>query len=167
MSIAIYAEYARESNKVMHDGLNRRVFNVKEVERGKGISLDADGSITLAPGTYRLTGFSTVTMQTAMSPPDISSGNFPGYCMLYRREDEALDEKLLPKALAIGSGATSAYLEPSTFDTVCTFEEVTHICVGHQSGGGLNGRVWLSIYQPTDGVPSEYHVVARISITRL
>lgn len=166
-SFAIYGEYARDANKVMQDGLNRRVFNETEAQAGPHIRLNDDGSITLLPGTYRLTGFSTVTMQTAMTPPRITDGNFPGYCLVYRKSDESSGESILAKAIAIGSPATSDLLSPSIFDAIHFFDEPTEICVGHQSGDDLKGQVWLSIYEPAGGKPSAYHVVARVAITRM
>jgi hypothetical protein len=166
-SFAIYGEYARDANKVMQNGLNRRVFNETEAQAGPHIRLNSDGSITLLPGTYRLTGFSTVTMQTAMTPPQITGSNFPGYCMVYRKFDENSGESLLANAIAIGSGSTSDTLIPSLFDAIYTVDGPTDICVGHQSGDDLGGQVWLSIYEPAGGKPSEYHVMARIAITRM
>lgn len=166
-SFAIYGEYARESNKVMQDGLNRRVFNETEAQAGPHIRLNDDGSIRLLPGTYRLTGFSTVTMQTAMTPPQVTGSNFPGYCIVYRKSDENSGESMLADAIVIGSPTTSDLLSPSIFDAIHSFDEPTEICVGHQVGEGLDGKVWLWIYEPAGGKPSKYHVVARIAITRM
>ncbi len=166
-SFAIYGEYARKANKPMQDGLNRRVFNKVEAHAGPDIRLNDDGSITLRPGTYRMTGFSTVTMQTTMDPPPIQGSNYPGYSLVYRQSDENAGEAILANAIAIGSPTTADALAPSLFDAVHTFDEVTDICVGHQAGEKLNGAVWLSIYEPAGGRPSDYHAVARIAITRL
>src|SRR4051795_13450343 len=71
LSHAIYAEYAKDSNKLMKNGLNRRVFNKVESQAGSDIALNPDGSISLAPGTYHISGVSTVTMQTTLAPPAI------------------------------------------------------------------------------------------------
>jgi hypothetical protein len=166
-SYAIYGEYAREANKPMQNALNRRVFNKTEAQAGPHIRLNDDGSITLRPGTYRLTGFSTVTMQAAMTPPQVTGSNYPGYSMVYRQSDENSGAALPAKAIAIGSPTTADALAPSLFDAVRSFHEETTICVGHQAGDELHGEVWLSIYQPAGGVPSDYHAVARISITRM
>ncbi len=164
-SYAIYGEYARNANNPMKNGLNRRVFNVVEAQCGADIRLHDDGSITLAPGTYRVTGYSAVTMQTTMAPPQVKS-NYPGYCLVYLKDQENGGPDLVKTALAIGSGATSSEISPSLFDTIQTFDQPTDICVGHQSGNDLKEPIWLSIYI-VDGVPSDYHVMARIAITRL
>lgn len=87
--------------------------------------------------------------------------------LVYRRSDENAGITLTAKAIAIGSPTTSAYLAPSLFDAIHTFDEETHVCVGHQTGEKLNNEVWLSIYEPAGGTPSEYHVVARVAITRM
>ena len=167
-SYAIYGEYAREKNVIMQDGLNRRVFNVKEAEAGPDIRLNSDGCITLEPGLYRLTGFSMVSMQTGFAPPEPKNdNNYPGYCLVYRKEDEKAGRDMLAKAIAIGTPATAQYMAPSTFDAVKRFDERTDICVGHQSGNKLNGEVWLSIYDVGGIEQSDYHVGARISITKL
>lgn len=164
-SYAIYGEYARNANKPMQNGINRRVFNVVEAQCGTDIRLHDDGSITLAPGTYRLTGFSAVTMQITMAPPQVKS-NYPGYCMVYPKDKENSGRDLLAASIAFGSGATSSELSPSLFDIIHTFDAPADICVGHQSGDDLQEPIWLSVYI-VDGVPSEYHVMARIAITRL
>ena len=164
-SYAIYGEYAAGANKPMQNGLNRRVFNRIEAQSGPDIHLNPDGSITLMPGTYRLTGFSAVTMQTSMAPPQVTS-NYPGYCMVYPKDVEKSGHEVIAQSIAIGSGATSSELEASLFDAIHTFDRKTDICVGHQSGDDLQGQVWLSIYT-VGGVPSDYHLMARIAITKL
>src|SRR5437016_14486088 len=135
-SYAIYGDYAAGANKPMQNGLNRRVFNRIEAQSGPVIHLNPDGSITLMPGTYRLTGFSAVTMQTSMAPPQVTN-NYPGYCMVYPKDKENSGHDLLKAVIAIGSGATSEELTPSLFDAIHTFDKKTDICVGHQSGDDL------------------------------
>jgi hypothetical protein len=164
---AIYGEYARGSNVVMKDGLNRRVFNKVEAESGPGISLNDDGSITVTPGTYRITGYSMVTMQATFAPPVLKNdNNYPGYCLLYLKTNEGDGANLPKQALSIGSPSTAADMAPSLFDAIHTFPERTDICLGHQAGDDLQGEVYLSVYE-VNGIPSEYHVVARIAITEM
>ena len=165
-SYAVYAEFARGSNKVMKDGLNRRVFDTAESQSGSDITLQKDGSITLEPGTYHITGFSMVTTQVTMAPPKPNdSNNYPGYCMVYPKQFE-VDSIVLKHQFCIGSPATALSTVPSLFDVMYTIKEKTDICVGHQVGSGLNGNVYLSVYD-VGGVPSNYHVFARIVITKL
>lgn len=166
-SYAIYAEYARDSNKLMKNGLNRRVFNRIEAQSGFDITLCLDGSIVLEAGTYRITGFSATTMQTGMAPPVPQYGSdYPGYSMVYPKALEDTGMDLVKHAIAIGSGVTAMYLAPSVFDAVYTTPTRTEIAVGHQSGNELNGEVYLSIYD-VDGAKSDYHAMARVSITRM
>ena len=161
---AIYAEFAT-SNLKMKNGLNRRIFNTVEAQHGFDIHLEKDGSIRLLGGAYRITGFSVVTMQATMAPPvPLHNNNYPGYCLLYKRDDENNDP--LTNNIGIGSPATALDTTPSHFDLVINCDKVTHICVGQQNGEELNDEVYLAVYD-VDGAKSKYHVFARIAITRL
>jgi hypothetical protein len=167
-SYAIYAEYAKTSNTVMKNGLNRRVFNTVEAQSGHDIELNQDGSVTLQPGTYRITGFSITTMQTSFAPSVAQNDNaYPGYALVYPVADEKdAGEALLESAIGIGSPQTALDGTPSLFDLVYTTKKKVDVAVGHQSGDDLNGEVYLSVYDVT-GIPSDYHVFARVSITEL
>lgn len=166
-SYAIYGEYARDANKLMKAGLNRRVFNKTEAQAGTDIRLSSDGCIAVTPGTYRLTGFSTVTMQTTFAPPQPAhDNNYPGYSLVYTKDSENSGQAVLANAIAIGSPSTASDLAPSLFDAVHTFKENTDICVGHQAGEDLHDEVYLSVYEVA-GTPSDYHAVARIAVTKL
>jgi len=161
---AIYAEFAKANTK-MQNGLNRRVFNTVEVQHGDHIHLEIDGSIRLLPGAYRITGFSMATMQATMEPPVAQNNtNYPGYCLLYRRGDEAKDP--LTNNIGIGSPAMALDSAPSLFDTVFLCDQTTHICLGHQSGEDLHDEVYLAVFD-VGGVKSLYHVFARIAISKL
>jgi len=167
LSYAVYAEYARDTNKLMKNGLNRRVFNKVESQSGFGITLNPDGSISLAPGTYHMTGVSTVTMQTAYAPPVSQYNNtYPGYGMVYPVSAEDTGHEVLKRAIAIGTPATAMYMAPSVFDTIYVAPATIDIAVGHQSGDDLHDEVYLSVYE-VQGETSDYHAVARITIVRL
>ena len=162
---AIYAEFAKDSNVVMKKGLNRRVFNTVEAQQGSDMVLQKDGSITLMPGKYRITGFSMVTMQANFASPVTVNGlNYPGYCVVYERDFEGNDP--LGHQIGIGSPSTAREMTPSLFDLVFSADRVTQICVGHQSGDEFQDKVYLSVYS-VDGVTSPFHVFARIAIFRL
>jgi hypothetical protein len=166
-SYAIYGEYARGANKLMQPNLNRRVFNKVEAHAGPDITLNSDGCITVLPGTYRLTGFSTVTMQTTFAPPQPAyDNNYPGYCLVYDKAAENSGQAMLANAIAIGSPTNAQDLAPSLFDAIHTFAAKTDVCVGHQAGADLHDEVYLSVYE-VNGTPSDYHAVARIAITRM
>jgi hypothetical protein len=167
LSYAVYGEYARDSNKLMKNGLNRRVFNKVESQAGSDIRLNAGGSITLEPGTYRFSGVSTVTMQTTFAPPVIThDNNYPGYSLVYPVSVESAGMTAVQQAIAIGTPNTASDLSPSVFDAIYTVTARTDIAVGHQSGNDLHDEVYLSIYDVA-GEKSDYHAVARITITRL
>jgi hypothetical protein len=162
---AIFAEFAKDKNLLMKAGLNRRVFNTVEAQRGADIVLEKDGSITLQPGTYRITGFSIVTMRDTFAPVVPKNGlNYPGYCVVYPKEFETNGP--LQHQIGIGSPGTALDGSPSLFDLIFTCEKATQICVGHQSGEELNGEVYLSVYDVA-GMTSPYHVFARIAVTRM
>ena len=165
-SFAIYAEYA-QSNTLMAPGLNRRAFNTVEAQSGSDIALNDDGSIALQPGTYRISGLSITTMQTGFAPPEALNGSdYPGYALVYAVDDESSGIDLLDRAIAVGTPQTALDTTPSIFETVYATDQAIDIAVGHQSGEDLNDEVYLSIYE-VDGIPSDYHVFARISITEL
>jgi hypothetical protein len=167
LSYAVYTEYARDANKLMKGGLNRRVFNKVESQSGSDITLNGDGSITLAPGTYRISGVSTVTMQTTFAPPRVThDNNYPGYAMVYPVSAESAGMGILKQAIAIGTPNTASDLAPSVFDAIYTATARTDIAVGHQSGDDLHDEVYLSVYD-VNGAKSDYHAVARIAITRM
>jgi hypothetical protein len=151
----------------MNAGLNQRVFNVVEAQAGNAIHLNSDGSITLQPGTYHITGYSITTMQTTFAPPQPKhDDNYPGYALVYRAADASEGTDLVKDAISIGSPQTALDGTPSLFDAVYTAHKKTTIAVGHQSGGDLHDEVYLSVYEVA-GTPSDYHVFARISITKL
>lgn len=165
-SYAIYGEYARDNNKLMQRGLNQRVFNKVEAQSGADIALNSDGTISLQPGTYRITGFSLVTMQASFAPPQARNNtNYPGYSVVYPKGSTNLQE-VMQRLIGIGSPQTALDGVPSLFDLVYTTPVKTDIVIGHQSGADLHNEVYLSVYE-VDGIKSEGHVFARVAITRM
>jgi predicted small lipoprotein YifL len=164
-SWAVYAEYAKDSNIVMKNGLNRRVFDTAEAQEGKDIRLEKDGSITLQKGTYRMTGFSVVTMQATMNTP-VNIHNYPGYCLVYLTPYEKDSALVLQNRICVGSPGAAIDTDPSLFDVIYTCKEETNFCVGHQSGKIENNEVYLSVYD-VEGAVSPFHVFSRIAITKL
>jgi hypothetical protein len=164
-SYAIYAEYAKDSNIYMQNGLNRRKYNTTETQVGNDIKLEKDGSITLKPGTYHLTGFSVVTMQATMTTP-VNTMNYPGYGLIYPSAYEKDSALVLENRICVGSPGTALDTDPSLFEVVYTCDKEVNICVGHQSGKIYNNEVYLSVYKVGNDV-SPYHLFSRIAITRL
>ena len=58
------------------------------------------------------------------------------------------------------------YLAPSVFDAIYVATAPIAIAVGHQSGDELYDEVYLSVYE-VEGVTSDYHAVARVTIVRM
>jgi hypothetical protein len=165
-SYAIYAEYAKDTNRLMRNGINQRVFNKVEAQSGTDIGLNPDGSISLEPGTYHLVGFSTTTMQTTMGPAAMKNQDtYPGYCVVYPKQFSA-DQEVLQHQIAIGTPQTASYLAPSLIDAYYTVDRRTEIMLGHQSGSDLHDEVYLSVYE-VGGVKRSYSVFARLSITKM
>ena len=169
---AIYAEYAHDSNKLMQPDLNRRVFDSVEAQYGTDIQLITQGKdagcITVEKGTYRITGFSMVTMQDSLSPAHLDyNDTYPGYALVYPElyEDSAMTP-ILQHAVGVGCLSIPYYSTSSLFDCVYTFKEKTKIAVGHQSGHDLHNEVYLSVYE-VNGLATDYHVVARVAITKI
>ncbi len=135
LSYAILAEFETAQNKMI-SGSNRRIFNREEAMAGNKIRPEKNdlggytGAIVLQAGTYRINGFSTVTMQTEFYKKQVNE-HFPGYCVLYRLEDE---DDTRHKNFCVGSWALSDGSYPSLFDCFFTCESETTICVGHQAG---------------------------------
>ncbi len=165
---AVYAEFAVDSNIVMKNGLNRRIFNTVEAQEGQAINLEKDGSITLQKGVYHITGFSLVTMQDVMAAPvyPADSQNYPGYCLLYPTKYESSGEEVLKKNICIGSLGIALNSTPSLIDVYYKCAEKTSICLGHQVGNDLKDTIFLSVYD-IDGVTSPYHVFARVVINKI
>ena len=125
-----------------------------EAQAGLGIRLNGDGSITLQPGVYRISGVSTVTTQTTLEPAPIrNKSDYPGYALVYPVAAEKGGLATIQQAIAIGTPATATFLAPSVFDGVYTTSTEIDIAVGHQSGAELHDEVYLSIYD-VDGVKS-------------
>ncbi len=168
-SLAIYEERTSRAtgNKLMGNGVNRRIFNIKTKQSGKAITCDNNGRIFLEPGTYRISGFSTVTMEITMPNP-YKEYDYPGYCMVYPTKYESLGREELQLYLwGVGGVASSDKCSPSCFDMVYTITKNDTISVGHQSGANYKYPIYLSVYKTLEGDSSDYRVFSRIAIQRL
>jgi hypothetical protein len=165
---AIYSEYARDSNKLMHSGLNVRRFDTTDIEVDARLChLDKNGLIHLGKGMWHITGFSIVTMQDSMTIPKPKYNlNYPGYALVCPAKYASDSAKSLENRLAVGSPGTALDGTPSVFDAVFYLEDTMTICVGHQSGRCLNNEVFVSVYE-VDGTPSMFHLFAQIAIEKL
>lgn len=159
---AVFAEYS-PTIKPMKPGMNTRVFNCIEARSADGaIQLDeTTGMVTLPPGTYHVTGFSTTVYYTGDEPPEMVEPRSPangGYCRLRRAEELPEDRNA---GFAFGSIST-ANAVPSLVETYFTAVDEARIVMEHQSGGNTKD-IYLQVYSGG----SAAHVFARLSIRRL
>ncbi len=159
---AVFSEFS-PTLKPMRPGMNTRVFNhVDAHSPDSAIDLDeSTGIITLAPGTYHITGFSTTIYYTGEEPAGMVEPRSPangGYCRLRRADEDAEDRNA---GFVFGSVCTANGL-PSLVETYFTTAEEARIVMEHQCGSDVED-IYLQVY--SDG--SSKHVFARLSIRRL
>lgn len=159
---AVFSEFS-PTLKPMQPGMNTRVFNHVDAHSSDGaIDLDeSTGVITLAPGTYHMTGFSTTIYYTGKEPPGTVEPRSPangGYCRLRRAEEDPEDRNA---GFVFGSVCTANGI-PSLVETYFTTDEEARIVMEHQCGSDVKD-IYLQVY--SDG--SSKHVFARLGIRRL
>ena len=159
---AVFGEYS-PTIKPMKPGMNTRVFNRIESRSADGsIRLDElTGVVTIPPGTYHITGFSTTVYYTGNEPPEMVEPRSPacgGYCRLRRAEEDPEDRNA---GFAFGSICTANAI-PSLVETYFTTAEEARIVLEHQNGGDPKD-VYLQVYSGG----SSAHVFARLCIRRL
>ncbi|WP_445165413.1 hypothetical protein ACTXG7_15970 [Mycolicibacterium sp. Dal123E01] len=172
MGYAVYAEYSL-SSKPMAAGWNTRVFNKREAEEGKSISLDDQtGVVTLKPGRYHVTAMSLVNYADPANPTVIPTVLAPpaGYARLRYLKD-ALPPDTVPtadvinesnsKALSVGTGSDANAL-PSFMDTFLNVSDDAKLVVEHQVGDDVKG-----LYLQVNENDSVWHINARITIEQL
>lgn len=160
-SLAVYAEHS-PTTKLMQPGMNPRVFNVEEVPCRTGhISLDTEtGVITLAPGTYHITGFSSTAYAT-QEPAEMVATRAPvsaGYCRLRLTTESAEDRD----AGFVFGGVSTANVVPSLVETYYSTDRPVSFVMEHQCGSKVE-----DICLQSDSGGSTHHVFARIAIRRL
>jgi hypothetical protein len=171
---AVFTEFSPAS-KAMNPGWNTRVFTDVDSKLGDSIRCDfTTGIIALGPGSYHITGFSTVTYNSGGEPPETSTIRAPasaGYCRLRTYDPGATVDPSQsnmralpnddPSVLCIGSGCT-ANMTPSLFEAYYTSEEEVQILLEHQSGSNPD-QIFLRVYVQE----SRWHALARIAIRRI
>ena len=123
---AVFTEISPES-KLLKAGWNTRVFTNTDSRNGNAIRCDfATGIVTVAPGTYHISGMSIVTYNTGGEPPEMATVRAPasaGYCRLRlvgaTPDNPENIKNEHPSVKCIGSGAT-ANMGPSLFETYLT-----------------------------------------------
>ncbi len=163
---AVYAEHS-DSMKKLEPGWNARVFNRIESEEGSNIRADVQnktGIITLGPGVYHLTGFSSVTYNDL--DPHPSGDGWPtkqrpnaGYCRLRYTKDVDCPNEL---AIVIGS-ISNANMVASMFDTYLDVPHRADLVLEHQAGFSDVAEIYLQ----DNSAKSSWHVFSRITIRRV
>jgi hypothetical protein len=165
----VFSEFSPD-NKTMTPGFNTRVFTDVDSQRGNSIRCDfKTGAITLAPGSYHITGFSMSTYNSGGEPPEMTTVRSPaaaGYCRLRTYEPKAtVDPSNMqsipnedPSVFCIGSPCTPN-MTPSLFEAYYTTEKEVQIILEHQMGHAPD-----KIYLRVNIEKSKWHVFARIAI---
>jgi hypothetical protein len=153
---AVFTELSPD-NKAMSPGFNTRVFTDVDSQRGNSIRCDfKTGAITLAPGSYHITGFSMATYNSGTEPPEMTTVRSPaaaGYCRLRTYDPKAtVDPSNMrfipnedPRIICIGSPCTPN-MTPSLFEAYYTTEKEVQIILEHQMG-----------HAPGQDLPSRLH----------
>jgi hypothetical protein len=165
---AVFTEFSPD-NKAMSPGFNIRVFTDVDSRRGNSISCDfKTGAITLAPGSYHITGFSMATYNSGSEPPEMTTVRSPaaaGYCRLRAYDPTATVDPSIPnedpRVICIGSPCTPN-MTPSLFEAYYTTETEAQIILEHQMGHAPD-QIYLRVYTEK----SKWHAFARIAIRQI
>ena len=169
---AVFTEFSPD-NKAMTPGFNTRVFTDVNSQRGNSIRCDfKTGAITLAPGSYHITGFSMSTYNSGGEPPEMTTVRSPaaaGYCRLRTYDPKAtVDPSNMrsipnedPSVFCVGSPCTPN-MTPSLFEAYYTTEKEVQIILEHQMGHAPD-KIYLRVYIEK----SKWHVFARIAIRQI
>jgi len=172
LEFAVFTELSPDT-KPMKPGWNRRMFTNTDSRKGDSIQCDfATGTVTLAPGTYHLSGMSIVTYHTGKEPTETTTIKAPaasaGYCRLRTVEpgDKAEVTSLRgidngnPSVICVGSTST-ANMVPSIFDTFFETARPARLVHEHQSGDKPD-QIYLRVFAEN----SKWHALARLSVRR-
>lgn len=169
---AVFTEFSPNTKK-MEAGWNRRIFTDTDTRKGTSIQCDlTSGIVTLAPGSYHISGFSTVAYDSGGEPAEMTTIRAPasaGYCRVRSvaagASSAPLDLRAVDNAdrsvLCIGSTA-SANMTPSLFETFYETGNAAHIVLEHQVGSKPE-QIYLRVFAAN----SKWHAFARIAIRRL
>ena len=154
----VYTELGK-SQVAMKPGSNVRVFNTVQADGGGFIVYDpATGILTLAPGTYRINGYSITTFGYLLTKEQQSAvRSVPGYAYLFNVDDN--------KVAVLGSMQDAMFSLPSHVNDIVTVSKTTRYYLGHQNGGDVAGLL-LQAYDAAV-TTSINHVFARLVVERL
>jgi hypothetical protein len=168
---AVFTEFS-PADKLMAPGWNRRIFTDTDSRRGDGIKCDfATGVVSLAPGSYHLSGMSMVSY-AASGEPEMTTIRAPaaaGYCRLRVFDPLAVVDTTNLHAIdngdrsiiCIGSVSTPN-LAPSVFDGYYETDRTAQIVLEHQSGKTPK-QIYLRVFTEN----SKWHAFARINVRKI
>ena len=178
---AIYADRPTQLGVAteMGSGVVPRTFNVVQAEAGCAISRVRTSDpatdctvIRLLAGTYRITGFSLLTMDNpngpdgTTNPPVLNVTNkFPGYALVYDADNPPRGVADLGTAMDIGSVQQAYDSTPSLVDTIVALTRTTNISLGHQCTYTPGGKEPVYIRIATRD--SVFHTFAKIAIHKI
>ena len=154
----VYTELGK-SQVALKPGSNVRIFNSVQADGGVFIVYDpATGILTLAPGTYRINGYSITTFGYLLTKEQQGAvRSVPGYAYLFN-----VDEN---KVAVLGSMQDAMFSLPSHVNDIVTVSKTTRFYLGHQNGANVAG-VLLQAYDAAV-TTSINHVFARLVVERL
>jgi hypothetical protein len=154
----VYTELGK-SQVAMKPGSNVRVFNSVHGDGGTFIVYDpATGILTLAPGTYRINGYSIKTFGYLLTKEQQSAvRSVPGYAYLWSVDDNSV--------AVLGSMQDAMFSQASHVNDIVTVSKPTSFYLGHQNGVNVAG-VLLQAYDAAVTTSTD-HVFARLVVERL
>lgn len=154
----VYTELGK-SQVAMKPGSNVRLFNSVHGDGGPFIVYDpSTGILTLAPGTYRINGYSITTFGYLLTKEQQSAvRSVPGYAYLFNVDDNSVT--------ALGSMQDAMFSQASHVNDILTVSRPTRFYLGHQNGVDVAG-VLLQAYDASV-TTSINHVFARLVVERL
>ncbi len=152
------------ANVPMKPGANVRVFDETSADTNGLIGYDqADGYLTLEPGTYRVDGWSLTTFGYELTPEQqAATFSAPGYAYLWNVDDNKFE--------ILGSMQDPLYSQPSVLNGIVEVGKTTRYYLAHQNGRNVTG-IYLQAYDPAavmpDGSVSTNHAFAQLVVDRL
>jgi hypothetical protein len=152
------------SNVPMKPGINVRIFNDVSLDTQDYINYDkTTGYLTLAPGNYRVDGWSLTTFGFRLTPEQQAAAySAPGYAFLWNVDKNDME--------ILASVQDPLYSLPSVINGVVQVHKTTSYFFGHQNGDKVNG-ISMQIYDPNikkpDGTPSTNHAFAQLVVERM
>ncbi|NTX54883.1 hypothetical protein [Myxococcus sp. CA039A] len=171
----VFAVFAEDSpdTKTLEPGMNTRVFTrVEACSPERSIRLDLKtGVITVPPGTYDISGYSSVVYLTGQEEDGMVTNKSPtangGYCRLrLAGGDSETIPNDDPRVLVVGSICTANAI-PSMVRAWFSTTVEARLILEHQSGESAERIVQRHKSTTAQGVSSTWHYFARLSVTRV